>query len=312
MEFEYYDDEFELEQEDEFIEKRPRGKTGKRIKPVNCDAFQQQVQELYLKQKPFKDFLDKQLIELLKKNQIVLQSKGSRLLNDYIQSSKSKELKELRKKTPGLIWHSKKDLTPELKQYFLIQREIDLLKKETVWKCYSEIQFRLKKLVGSVAYKRGFGPDEKDNLEQESVLFFHHLHLYYNPFFLEGKIVPYGPYMLNMMRSKLGYFTQVHFQKKGKEELRDAFHDHELLEDYHDEVYDTTFLKCIEKRIHPRYHEFLKDFADGMKRKDLQEKYNYTASWISLVIKEEIKPAIKAELENRGEVDLIERYFSNL
>lgn len=324
---------FEEDQPVDYVKPRRGPKKGPRKKIVYCYEFENKVIPLYdLRAQPQK------AINTIVKNAlnidsiIVKEGKApkSNLLTGYLQEfyPKDKTLQNIFKTHKGTLFYLEADvdqdikstLNEELKKFYTLESEINLLKEQYVWKCWGELGERTKGIAKIIVYTKSLSHEESENLVQDSSLYFHHLHIKYNPYFIENKKVPYIYYMLNMVRQKLRYHVQAYHIKKNKEDLKEEISDFDMTSNYlnsHSQNDGYNDWKAILSRVeqslpsdkHRLVFEMLKD---GHKQKNIAKAIDYTQSWVSTIVKKKIRAAIIKELIETGQEDLLESLGVNI
>jgi hypothetical protein len=314
--------------EERVVSKPKRGpKKGPRKKIVYCYEFENKVVPLYDLRKVPEKIINTIIKTAISTDSIIAkegQIPKDNLLTKYLKEfyPKDKTLQAIFKAHKSMIYYLEAELPQdmqnslkeELVNFFKIEKEIDKLKEEYVWKCWSELEERSKGIARIIVYTKSLSHEEAENLMQDSAIFFHHLHLKFNPYFLENKKIPYIYYMLNMVRQKLRYHIQAYHIKKNKEDLKEEISDFDMTANYinantKNENYNDwkEILARVEQNLPSDKHRLVFEMLkDGHKQKNIAKAINFTQSWISSLVKKKIKAAIIKELIETGQEDLLD------
>jgi hypothetical protein len=316
-----------LEEDDIGYTKPRRGpKKGKRQKDIACKEFEQKVIPLFQQRNIPKSRIDKIIKESILDHTFITQEfePESCNLTAYIKEYwlKDKEVSTILKANKGItlyftVSNAKQSIFSELQAYlddfYLLEEQINKLKYEYVWKCWEELDQRCRKISQNIVYTKSLTYEESENLAQDTALYFHHLHIKYDPFFLEGKTMPYKFYMLSMVRQKLRYHVQAYHLKKNKEDLKEEISDFDMPINYINtgnsdvEEHDLrSILRAIEEELPSDKHRIVFEMLkDGHKQKSIASAIDYTQSWVS-IIKKKIRAAIIKKVKETGQENLLE------
>lgn len=326
------DDDFDYqadEDKNDFYVKPKRGpKKGPRKKIVFCYEFENKVIPHYDKRKGPQSIIDSIIEKAIGLDALVVKegktTKTKYKLTNYLQEffPKNKAIQAIFKLHKNTHFYIETDLPSDIEEalvealdsFFEIENEINKIKEEYVWKCWSELEERTKGIAKIIVYTKSLSYEEGENLIQDSALYFHHLHTKYNPYFIANKKVPYVYYMLNMVRQKLRYHVQAYHIKKNKEDLKEEISDFDMTANYiNSYIQGDTYsdwkaiLERVEQSLPSDKHKLVFEMLkDGHKQKNIAKAIDYTQSWVSTIVKKKIRTAIIKELIETGQVDLLE------
>jgi hypothetical protein len=316
--------------EDSTYTKPRRGpKKGPRKKIVHCKEFEAKVIPLYVTRREPQTNINSIIKMAITMDSIVVvegKAHPDALLTVYLQEfyPKDKTLQALFKLHKGTEFHMVADLPfeviesldLELKKFYEIEKKIIKVKEQFVWKCWSELEERTKGIARIIVYTKSLTYEEAENLTQDSSLYFHQLHMKYNPFFILDKTVPYLFYMLNMVRQKLRYHVQAYHIKKNKEDLKEEISDFDMSANYINSYNDDgtehdlrSILREIEDELPSDKHRLVFEMLkDGHKQKSIAKAISYTQSWVSTIVKKKIRAAIIKKVRETGQENLLIPY----
>ena len=316
-----------LEEDDIGYTKPRRGpKKGKRQKDVACKEFEQKVIPLFQQRNIPKAKIDKIIKESLLDQTLIFQEDSPQKcdLTEYLKEfwGKNKDVTTILRANKGIriyftISNDKQSIFSELETYlsefYLLEEQINKLKYEYVWKCWEELDLRCRKISQNIVYTKSLTYEESENLAQDTALYFHHLHIKYDPFFLIGKTMPYKFYMLSMVRQKLRYHVQAYHLKKNKEDLKEEISDFDMPTNYINtgnsdvEEHDLrSILRAIEEELPSDKHRIVFEMLkDGHKQKSIAKAISYTQSWVS-IIKKKIRASIIKKVKETRQENLLE------
>lgn len=310
-----------------------RGPKGKRKQIIKCNEFEQLVIPLYNLRNEPKAIIDNIIEEAIVKDQISINIKNTdhtEVITNYIKRFfiKNKKIaainKQFKKEPYTLDLNSDHPkllvLLTNLGKFAEFEVEIEKLKAKYVWECWFEIEERCKKITQNIIYTKSLVKEEAENLLQDTALYYHHLHMVYDPFFIKGKTMPYVFYMLNMVRQKLRYHVQAFHIKRNKEDLKDEISDFDMTANYINaqtthsgEDFDyKAILSPVEKMLPSDKIRLIFDMLkDGYQQKNISKEIGFTQSWVS-INKKKIKLSIIKIAKETGQGNLLEQYGINV
>lgn len=209
-----------------------------------------------------------------------------------------------------------KDVIQLLSRFEKLLEKNKSLKEEYSWSCWLELEERCKNIAKNIIYTKSLHHEEAENLIQDTILYYHHLHTTYDPFFVKFRTMPYVFYILHMTRQKLRYHVQAYHIKKNKEDLKEEISDFDMSSAYvnaalaeNSDGYDLKkILQEVESQLptdkHRLVYEMLKD---GYKQKNISKEIDFTQSWVS-IIKKKLRATILKIVKESGQENILEEY----